>query len=110
MLSEGNRPSENVQQPRPWPIVAQRARMHEFFRRRLRAAREESRDCAWVYRNEIVAEGEAMGLNEAQSLAMAQEELERNWYVPGYWTGRRHFTGVVFTDFPGLCRRYGYSS
>jgi len=84
--------------------------MHEFFRRRLRAAREEGRDCAWVYRNEIVAEGEAMGLNEAQSLTMAQEELERNWYVPSYWPGRRHFTGAVFTDFPSLCRRYGYSS
>ncbi len=109
MSSEGDEPPENAQ-PLAWPVVAQRARMHAFFRRRLRAAREAGRDCAWVYRNEIVEEGEAMGLNEAQSLAMAQAELERNWYVPSYWPGRRGFTGAVFTDFPGLCRRYGYSS
>jgi hypothetical protein len=117
-MSEEDRPPENVQ-PRPWPVVAQRARMHEFFRRRLRAAREEGRYCAWVYRNEIVAEGEAMGLNEAQSLAMAQDELGRNWYdvatrrtwyeVPTGWTEEPRFIDAVFSVFPGLCRRYGYS-
>ena len=32
MLSEGDRPPENVQHPRPWPLVAQRARMHAFSR------------------------------------------------------------------------------
>ncbi len=135
-MSEGSRPPEDVQplarpvgvrwahtpedaRPLARPVVARQARMHEFFRRKLRAAREAGHDCAWVYRSEIVAEGEAMGLNEAQSLAMAQEELERNWYdvathstwydVTPRWTEEPRFIGAVFSDFPGLCRRYGYS-
>ncbi len=113
-MSEGSRPPEDV------PVGVRQARMREFFRRRLQAAREAGHDCAWVYRSEIVAEGEAMGLNEAQSLAMARDELERNWYdvatrgtwydVPTLWTEeKRRFIGAVFSDFPGLCSRYGYS-
>ncbi len=120
MSSEGSGPPEDGQQPLARPIVAQqRARMNEFFRQRLQAAREAEHDCAWVYRSEIVAEGEAMGLNEAQSLAMAQEELERNWYdvatrgtwyeAPTRWSKEPRFIGAVFSDYPGLCRRYGYS-
>ena len=126
-MSEGNRPPEDEQplarpvgvrwarlpedaQPLATPVVDQRARMHEFFRRRLQTARETGRDCAWIYRSEIVEEGEAMGLNEAQSLAMAQSELEQNWFVPFRRPEeQRHSIGVVFTDSLGLRRLYGGS-
>jgi hypothetical protein len=117
-MSEGSRPPEDVP-PFATPVGMRQARMHEFFRRRLQAAREAGHDCAWVYRSEIVAEGEAMGLNEAQSLAMAQDELGRNWYdvatrrtwyeVPTGWTEEPRFIDAVFSVFPGLCRPYGYS-
>ena len=91
-------------------IREQEARLHEFFRHCLQKAREAGRDRAWVSRGEIVAEGEAMGLNEAQSLAMAQVELERNWFVPARTPeGRRFMPGVVFADYYGLRRLYGGS-
>jgi hypothetical protein len=126
-MSEGNRPPEDVQplarpvgvrrarmpedvQPLARPVGDQRARMREFFRRRLQTAREASRDYAWIYRSEIVAEGEAMGLNEAQSLAMTQSELEQNWFVPFRRPEeQRRFTGIVFTDSRGVRRLYGGS-
>jgi hypothetical protein len=126
-MSEGSWPPEDVQplatpvgvrqarttpedaRPLARPVVARRARMHEFFRRRLQAAKEAGHDRAWVYRDEIVAEGEAMGLSEAQSLAMAQDELEQHWIEPAYRPERGRFmAGAMFTDFRGLCRYYGY--
>ncbi len=84
--------------------------MYEFFRQKSQAARAVGHDRAWVYKNEIVAEGEAMGLNEAQSLAMAQSELEQNWFVPFRRPEeQRRSIGVVFTDSRGLRRLYGGS-
>jgi hypothetical protein len=126
-MSRGNRPPEDMQplarpvgvgqahtpedaRPLAQPVAAQQAqRMHEFFGRRQQAAREAGHDRTWVYRNEIVAEGEAMGLNEAQSLAMARDELERTWVVLSRWREERRFIGVVFTDYYGLRRLYSRS-
>ena len=126
-MSEGNKPPEDVQplarpvsvrrarmpedvQPLARAVGDQRARMREFFRRRLQTAREAGRDYAWIYRSEIVAEGEAMGLNEAQSLAMAQSELEQNWFVPFRRPEeQRRSIGAVFTDSRGLRSLYGGS-
>ena len=81
--------------------------MYESFRRCLQVAREAGRDRAWVSRDEIAAEGEAMGLNEGQCLEMAQIELERDWVVFTRWPVGRRFIGVTFTDHRGLRRLYG---
>lgn len=90
------------------PVVRdQEARIHEFFRRCLQDARAAGRDRAWVYRHEIAAEGEAIGLNEAQCLKMAQIELERDWVVFTRRPLGQRSIGIVFTDHRGLRRLYG---
>ncbi len=109
-MSEGNKPPAEVQPPVK-PVGAQRARMREFFRRRLQDARATGNERAWVYRDEILAEGQAMGLSEAQTLTLAQVELERNWVVLTRRTAEeRRFRGAVFTDHRGLRKLYSRSS
>ncbi len=81
----------------------QRARMNRLFWRNLQAEKGEGRERAWIQRGEIVAEGEAMGLTEEQSLKLAQIELARNWVVlDGVCSHERGFMGAVFTDVPGV--------
>ncbi len=109
-MSEGNKPPAEVRQPAR-SVSAHQARMREFFRRRLQDARATSNERAWVYRDEILAEGQAMGLSEAQTLTLALVELERNWVVLSRRTAEeRRFRGAVFTDHRGLRKLYSRSS